>query len=306
MKPRDAPDGSQKVIMSAPSAQLAPVPRSSQRLSIAILVTLHLLCLLVFVLPVSARVVGLCAAGYVVRMWAITAGYHRYFSHRAFKTSRAFQFLLGLLGTSALQNGPIWWASWHRHHHRYADQPRDLHSPTMRGVWHAHMGWVLSSEPDHPDTSNVEDLTRFPELRYLDKHKWQPMIAYAVGCYAFAGVAGLVWGFVLSSILVLHATALINSLGHLRGSRRYATTDTSRNNLALALLTLGEGWHNNHHHAQSSARQGFMWWEIDITYYTLKLLSWAGVIWAMRAPSERALLSSRVPAAALRPIPEQG
>jgi stearoyl-CoA desaturase (delta-9 desaturase) len=260
-----------------------------QDLSPVLLFAIHATCLLVFWVPFSARVVLLCGGGYVLRMWAITAGYHRYFSHRSFKTSRAFQFVLALLGTSALQNGPIWWASWHRHHHRYADGPNDPHSPLQHGFWNAHMGWFLDTRSDHPDTSNVEDLKRFPELRFLDRHKWLPLVAYAVGCYAIAGVSGLVWGFSLSSILVLHATALINSLGHVRGTRRYETSDTARNNAFLAVLTLGEGWHNNHHHAQSSARQGFFWWEIDVTYYTLRVLSWFGIIWRVRVPSTRAL-----------------
>jgi stearoyl-CoA desaturase (delta-9 desaturase) len=262
---------------------------SVEHLSLALLFGMHAACVLVFFVPFSPGVVALCVGGYLLRMWAITAGYHRYFSHRAFKTSRVFQFLLALIGTSAMENGPIWWASWHRHHHRFADMPEDLHSPTQRGFWHAHMGWVLSTESDHPDTSNVEDLKRFPELRLLDRHKWLPLIGYAVACYAIAGAAGLVWGFALSSVLVLHATALINSLGHLHGSRPYATHDTARNNPLLALITLGEGWHNNHHHAQSSARQGFLWWEIDLTYYALTVLSWFGIVWELRKPSARAL-----------------
>jgi stearoyl-CoA desaturase (delta-9 desaturase) len=260
--------------------------------SIALLIAMHAACALVFWVPFSPTVVALCLGGYLLRMWAITAGYHRYFSHRAFKTTRFFQFILALIGTSAMQNGPIWWASWHRHHHRYADTPLDLHSPKQHGFWQAHMGWVLSAESDHPNTANVADLKCFAELRFLDRHKWMPLIAYAIGCYAIAGAAGLVWGFALSSVLVLHGTALINSLGHLQGSRRYATRDTARNNPMLALLTLGEGWHNNHHHAQGSARQGFLWWEIDLTYYVLKLLSWSGIVWSLREPSARALAAA--------------
>jgi stearoyl-CoA desaturase (delta-9 desaturase) len=250
---------------------------------------MHAACLLVFFVPFSAKVVVLAAGGYLIRMWAITAGYHRYFSHRSFKTTRAFQFLLAVIGTSAMQNGPLWWASWHRHHHRYTDQPLDPHSPMQSGFWHAHMGWILDADSSDPYMSNVSDLTRFPELRYIDRHKWLPLIAYAIGCFAIAGVPGLVWGFALSSVLVLHATALINSLGHVWGTRRYATPDTSRNNALLALITLGEGWHNNHHHAMHSTRQGFFWWELDPTYYGLRVLAWLGVIWALREPSPKAL-----------------
>jgi stearoyl-CoA desaturase (delta-9 desaturase) len=261
----------------------------AERLSVSLLAGMHLACLLVFLFPFSWKLVALGVGSYLLRMWAITAGYHRYFSHRTFKTSRVFQFLLALLGTSAMQNGPIWWASWHRSHHRHADTPTDAHSPVQHGFWQAHMGWILSGKFDHPDLSNVRDLTRFPELRFLDRHKWLPLIAYAVACYAIAGWAGVVWGFVLSSVVVLHATALINSLAHVWGSRRYATADGSRNNGLLALLTLGEGWHNNHHHAMSSTRQGFFWWEIDVTYYVLRGLAWVGLVWDLREPSRKML-----------------
>ena len=256
---------------------------------------MHAACLLVFVVPVSKTVVGLAVASYVVRMWAVTAGYHRYFSHRSFKTSRAFQFILAVLGTSAMQNGPIWWASWHRRHHRFTDTPQDVHSPTQHGFWHAHMGWVLSAESEFPDTTNVPDLQRFPELRFVDRHKWLSLIALGVTCFAIAGVPGLVWGFVLSSVLVLHATALINSLGHVWGTRRYATKDASRNNGLLAFLTLGEGWHNNHHHAMHCARQGFRPWELDVTYYSLRFLSWIGLVWEIREPSRQTLTRSLLP-----------
>jgi stearoyl-CoA desaturase (delta-9 desaturase) len=259
-----------------------------EQLSLAMLAGMHLSCFGVLMLPVTAKLVTLGVASYVLRMWAITAGYHRYFSHRAYKTSRPFQFVLALLGTCSMQNGPIWWASWHRHHHRYTDGPKDVHSPLQHGFWEAHMGWILSGRNDVADPTNVTDLLCFPELSLLDRHKWLPLIAYALGCYAIAGVGGVLWGFVLSSVLLLHATALINSAGHLWGSRRYETPDTSRNNLFLALLTLGEGWHNNHHHACSSARQGFFWWEVDLSYYALRLLSSVGLVWDLRMPSQRA------------------
>jgi stearoyl-CoA desaturase (delta-9 desaturase) len=261
---------------------------SSEILSMSMLAAMHAACLLVFFVPFSAKVLVLAAAGYLVRMWAITAGYHRYFSHRSFKTSRAFQFLIAVLGTSAMQNGPLWWASWHRHHHRHTDQPSDPHSPVQSGLWHAHMGWILAADSTDPDLSNVTDLRRFTELRALDRHKWLPIIAYAVACFAIAGVPGLVWGFVVSTVLLLHATALINSVGHVWGTRRYATRDTSRNNALLALITLGEGWHNNHHHAMHSTRQGFFWWELDPTYYSLRVLAWVGLVWDLREPSARA------------------
>jgi stearoyl-CoA desaturase (delta-9 desaturase) len=256
--------------------------RAMAHLSTVLFVAMHLACLLVFVVPLSGKVVGLAAVGYVLRMWAITAGYHRYFSHRSYKTSRAFQFVLAFLGTTAMQNGPLWWASWHRQHHKSSDTALDPHSPVQGGFWHSHVGWFLDGSHDEPDFSNVKDLARFPELRFLERHKWLPIVAYAVACTAVAGWAGLVWGFVVSTIAVLHATALINSLAHVWGSRRFETDDTSRNNALLALITLGEGWHNNHHHRMDVARQGVRWWELDLSYYVLRVLALAGIVWEIR------------------------
>jgi stearoyl-CoA desaturase (delta-9 desaturase) len=265
------------------------------RLSTVLTIAIHLSCLLVFVVPFTWKVVAVAAVGYLVRMWAITAGYHRYFAHRSFKTSRVFQFVLALLGTSAMQNGPLWWASWHRRHHKYSDTPDDAHSPVQGGFWHAHIGWFLDGSHDIPDLANVADLVRYPELGFLDRHKWFPIVGYAVGCFWWAGFPGLVWGFSLSTIAVLHATALINSLAHVWGGRRYATQDASRNNALLAVLTLGEGWHNNHHHFMSSAKQGFFWWEIDVSYYVLRALQAVGIIWSVRVPTAAALAGPREP-----------
>jgi stearoyl-CoA desaturase (delta-9 desaturase) len=259
-------------------------------LSNALFVAMHAALFLVIIVPFSWRVLALAAVGYVVRMWAITAGYHRYFAHRSYKTSRAWQLLLAVVGATAMQNGPIWWASVHRRHHKESDGPGDPHSPVRRGFWYAHVGWVFDRTVPRPrDESNVRDLMRYPELRWIDRHDWVPLGAYALLCFAIAGLPGLVWGFVVSTVLVFHATMLINSLAHLWGSRRFPTADRSRNNPLLAVLTLGEGWHNNHHFYMSSARQGFFWWEIDVSYCTLRLLSWLGVVWDVRVPPESVL-----------------
>jgi stearoyl-CoA desaturase (delta-9 desaturase) len=257
--------------------------------SLVLFVAMHLACLLVIVYPPTWPLVLLALGSYVVRMWAITVGFHRYFAHCSFRTSRTFQLVLALLGTTAMQNGPIWWASWHRRHHKHVDTPDDPHSPPVFGFWHAHMAWVFDPKNDETDLSNVRDLTRFPELRLLDRFDWVPLVAYALVCYAIAGSAGVVWGFVVSTIAVDHATFFINSLAHMWGSRRYDTPDRSRNNPLLAALTLGEGWHNNHHFYMSSARQGFFWWEIDMSYYTLELLSWLRVVRDLRKPPAWAL-----------------
>ena len=263
-------------------------------LSVVLFIGLHLSCALVVLFPPTWGLLGLALGSYLVRMWAITAGYHRYFAHRSYKTSRAFQLVLAVLGTSAMQNGPLWWASWHRRHHKDADGPTDPHSPKHDGFFRAHVGWFLDGSHDEPDFSNVGDLARFPELRFLERHKWLPIVGYALVTFAIAGLAGIVWGFLVPTIAALHATALINSLAHVWGKRRYETRDDSRNNALLAVITLGEGWHNNHHYYMSSARQGFRWYEIDVTYYSLKVLSWLGVVWDLRQPrGERVVEAGR-------------
>jgi stearoyl-CoA desaturase (delta-9 desaturase) len=269
------------------------------QLSTALFWVVHFSVLLVFVVPFHWKLVGLAAGGYLLRMWAITAGYHRYFSHRSYRTSRVFQFGLAWLGASAMQNGPLWWASWHRRHHRFADTTEDAHSPAHGGFWHAHAGWFLDGSHDEPDFSNVGDLARYPELRFVERRKWLPIVSYTLVCWAIAGVGGVVWGFLLSTVAVLHMTMLINSLAHVHGSRRYATRDDSRNNPWLAVLTLGEGWHNNHHRCMTSARQGFFWWEIDITYWTLCVLASVGIVWNLRRPPQH-ILTSTVPSIAPR------
>lgn len=272
--------------MSPPSVPSPSRPFTAMEwLSNVLFVAIHAAALLVFVVPHSWTVLALAFGGYGLRMWAVTAGYHRYFAHRSYKTSRPWQLVLAILGATTMQNGPIWWASVHRKHHKESDGPADPHSPARRGFWYAHVGWIFDrSVPAPRDDSNVRDLLRYPELRWIDAHEWLPLAAYAVACAAIGGVPGLVWGFALSTIAVFHATMLINSLAHVWGSRRYATPDRSRNNPLLAVLTLGEGWHNNHHFYMSAARQGFRWWEIDASYYTLRLLAWLGVVWDLREP----------------------
>jgi len=242
---------------------------------------LHAAVLLVFVVPFSAGALALAAATFWLRLFAITGGYHRYFAHRAFKTSRAFQLVLAALGTAATQKGPLWWAGGHRRHHRYSDQDGDMHSP-RKGFWYAHQGWFLGSEWQDTELDRIRDFAKYPELVWLNRWHFVPPLALAALCWAIGGFPYVVWGYVVSTVALWHATYSINSLAHVWGSRRYETTDTSRNNLWLALLTLGEGWHNNHHHYMTSARQGFYWWEIDITYYALRALAALGVIWDVR------------------------
>jgi stearoyl-CoA desaturase (delta-9 desaturase) len=232
---------------------------------------------------------GLAIAVYFVRMTVVTAAYHRYFSHRSFKTSRWFQFLLALGAQSSAQKGVLWWASHHRWHHKYSDEQPDVHSARLRGFWYSHLGWILSPAWNDTAEERVADLARFPELRFLNRTEISllPAVALAVACALIGGVHGLVWGFFVSTVLLWHGSFSINSLSHLFGRKRYATTDDSRNNWALAIITTGEGWHNNHY--QSSANQGFRWWEYDTTYYFLRLLALCGLIWDLRRPPPEAL-----------------
>jgi stearoyl-CoA desaturase (delta-9 desaturase) len=235
--------------------------------------------------------VALALGSYFIRMIVVTAGYHRYFAHRAFKTSRAFQFLLALGAQSAAQKGVLWWASHHRWHHKYSDTPKDIHSARHRGFLYAHVGWVISPTWDKTDRTLVGDLAKFPELRFLDRPSVHmlPTILLALAFLLIGGAHGLVWGYMVSTVLLWHGSFAINSLSHLWGSRRYETDDDSRNSFLLALLTTGEGWHNNHHHYQSSANQGFRWWEIDVTYYVLRGLAALGLIWDLRRPPREVL-----------------
>ncbi|MCS6913298.1 MAG: acyl-CoA desaturase [Myxococcales bacterium] len=244
----------------------------------------HVVSLGVLITGATLADVVLCVFLYYLRMFAITGGYHRYFSHRSYKTGRLFQFFLALLGTTALQKGPLWWAGHHRAHHRFSDQPNDVHSPRQRGLWWAHLGWILCRRYEPTDWRRVQDFARFPEIRWLNRWHLLPPIAAAGLLFWLGGWHALLWGGFMSTVLLWHGTFTINSLSHVFGSRRYATDDDSRNNLWLALLTMGEGWHNNHHRYQSSVKQGFFWWEIDMSYYILKFLSWIGLVWDLRHP----------------------
>ncbi len=235
---------------------------------------------------VSWRGVGLAVAAYFIRMFVVTAAYHRYFSHRAFKTSRAFQFVLALGAQSAAQRGVLWWASHHRSHHKHSDTERDVHSAKLRGFWYSHLGWLMRPDWNGTDEGLVSDLARYPELRFLDRMEIQmlPTVALAVAFLIIGGLPALVWGYFVSTVLLWHGCFSINSVAHVFGRKRYATGDESRNNWLLALATTGEGWHNNHHHYQSSANQGFRWWEIDVTYYLLRLMAAVGLVWDLRRP----------------------
>ncbi len=256
---------------------------------VAPFLAVHLMCLGPLFVGWSWTAVLAALALYWFRAFAITAFYHRYFSHRTYRASRAMQFLFALCGASAVQRGPLWWAAHHRLHHRHSDGPEDVHSPRRHGFWWSHMGWITAPANFPTRLDVVPDLARFPELRWLDRFDTVVPILLAAGLYGLGAALGgagvdtsgpqmLVWGFFISTVALFHATSLINSAAHRMGRRRYQTRDDSRNSLLLALLTLGEGWHNNHHHYPAATRQGFFWWEIDVTWYVLLIMSRLGLI----------------------------
>jgi stearoyl-CoA desaturase (delta-9 desaturase) len=235
---------------------------------------LHASVLLVLTVPFKLSLVLWLVGSYYLRMFGVTGGYHRYFSHRSFKLNRFWQFCFAFLAQTSGQKGALWWAAHHRDHHLYSDRKEDLHSPVHEGFWWSHLGWILSDEYDDYDPKRIADLAKYPELRWLDKFHLVPMFVYAAAIWYVGGYSAFVWGFLVATVALYHGTFLINSLAHIWGTRRFPTPDESRNNFWLALVTMGEGWHNNHHFFMSSVRQGIRWWEVDLTYYLLKVLSW--------------------------------
>jgi len=270
-------------------------------------IILHVGCLGVIWTGWSWAAVITAAVLYLVRMFAITGFYHRYFCHRAYHTSRVAQFVFALIGLTAVQRGPLWWASVHRHHHAHSDEDVDAHSPVCKGFLWSHIGWLTSSRNFPTDYRMVRDLTKFPELVFLNRFDLiGPLLLlalmYGLGASLEAFAPGLgtngwqmvVWGFFISTTILFHATCAVNSFAHTLGTKRFETGDESRNSFLLALFTLGEGWHNNHHHYQASARQGFYWWEIDISYYVIRTLGLVGIVWDIKTVPQKALGQARV------------
>lgn len=259
---------------------------------------------LVHLLPLAAIWTGaslfdwmICIFLYIFRMFWVTGGYHRYFAHRSYNTSRWFQFVIAFMAQTSAQKGALWWAAHHRHHHRHSDTPADPHSMKIYGFWYSHVGWIVGPDFKKTDYKTIGDFAKYPELVWLNKYYLVPPILLAVLVTALgaivnggsitmmftsAGMSTLLIGFFLSTVILYHGTFSINSIMHKFGKPRYETGEESKNSLWLALLTLGEGWHNNHHYYETAARQGFFWWEIDITWYILKALSWTGLIWDLK------------------------
>ena len=272
-------------------------------------IMVHLLCFCAFLTGWSWIAVGTCAFLYFIRMFAITGVYHRYFSHRSYKTSRPMQFVLACMGSAAVQKGPLWWAANHRHHHRHSDTETDVHSPILHGIWWSHVGWITAKKWTDTKYSDIKDFAKFPELMFLNKWDNVVPVCLAVSCFLFGftlnkfwpglGTSGwqmLVWGFFISTTVLYHGTFCINSFCHILGTKRYKTGDDSRNSWLMALITLGEGWHNNHHFYPGAERQGHFWWEFDITHYCLTTLSWTGLIWDLHAAPKHLLKAGQLKA----------
>ena len=267
---------------------------------------MHLACVLVLWTGISPTAAWIGLATLLVRMFGLTGGYHRYFCHHSFKTSRVFQFMLAWAGAAAAQKGPLWWAGHHRSHHRYSDTEADVHPPGVKGFYWAHIGWVMAEANVRTKTEWVPDWLKFRELSWLDRNHYVAPISLAVGLFGLgtwlkaahpelgtSGLQLLAVAFFLSTTVLYHVTFAVNSVGHTVGSRRYDTRDASRNGLLLALVTAGEGWHNNHHRYPTSERQGFYWWEVDATHYVVALLGWVRVVWDIRGPSAEVLAEGR-------------
>ncbi|SEQ91134.1 stearoyl-CoA desaturase (delta-9 desaturase) [Solimonas aquatica] len=267
---------------------------------LVLFVLLHLACFAAIWTGVHWRDIALCLALYALRMFGVTAGYHRYFAHRAYKAGRVMQFFLAALAQSSLQSGALWWAAKHRDHHKYSDTELDAHSPRQHGFWFSHMGWIFNKQAAAADYERIPEFMAYPELRWLNRHHWVPGTILGLSVWLIGGWSALVVGFIWSTVLLWHATFCINSLVHVFGRQRYLTGDDSRNNWLFALLSLGEGWHNNHHYYMASARQGFYWWEVDITYYTLRGLERLGLVSELRDPPAHVLAGTRAVSAEIK------
>lgn len=263
-------------------------------LSLAPLIAVHLALVALFFVPITWTAFILFIVMTRISGFGITMGFHRYFSHHSFKTSRVFHFLLGFAGCSALQKGPIWWVIHHREHHKHSDTELDPHSPVVESLWYGHMGWLFSNDLMTPDAKDVHDLTRYPELVWLDRLWMLPGLICAAACYLIDGWAGLVWGYCLSTVVIFQITFAVNSIGHRWGPQRFETGEGSRNNWLLGVIAMGDGWHNNHHRAPTSARHGLAWYEFDMAYQMIRLLNAVGIVWGVRQPPRAVLAAAQL------------
>jgi stearoyl-CoA desaturase (Delta-9 desaturase) len=287
-----------------------PVPETfvlASTVSIVIFWLVQASALLVFAVPFSWGYLALWAGSHFVRAVGLTLAFHRYYAHRAFQMNRVARFVCTFIGVAAMQKGPLWWAGHHVYHHKFADRDGDPHSPKVSGFYYAHIGWFLNDQKHKKiDPSNpvVRDFSKYPEVRLLDEYYFVPPLLLGLAMYAIGGFPWLVWGFCLPTMTLAHATFAINTINHLYGSRRFETRDESRNNALTALFAAGEGWHNNHHRYQRSARNGFYWWEFDLTYYVILAMRAVGLAWDVQQVPERIYREAEEGRAVL-PAPEE-
>ena len=270
-------------------------------LAIGIFWAVQASALLAFRVPFTWPMLGLWAASHFLRAIGLTLSFHRYFAHRAFQMNRGTRFVWTLIGTAAMQKGPLWWAGHHVNHHRYADRDGDPHSPSVSGIYYAHIGWFLNdTRHDDLEATNpvLRDFSTAPEIAWLDRYYAVPPLVLAVGLYLAGGLQWLVWGFCVPTVTLAHATFAINTINHMFGSRRFETRDGSRNNWLTAIFAAGEGWHNNHHRYQRAARNGFYWWEFDPTWYVIRLMALVGLAWDVQAVPARIYTEARASSAA--------
>jgi stearoyl-CoA desaturase (delta-9 desaturase) len=259
-------------------------------LQITIFWSIQASALLVFFVPFSWALVGLWAASHFIRAVGLTLAFHRYFAHRSFQMNRIARFVWAFIGTAAMQKGPLWWAGHHVNHHRYADRDGDPHSPAISGFYYAHIGWFLNdTKHDRLPLTNpvVRDFSKAPEIAWLERCYWAPPLMFGAALFLIGGWPWFIWGFAAPTMTLAHATFAINTVNHLWGSRRFETHDDSRNNAVTAFFSAGEGWHNNHHRYQRAARNGFYWWEVDITWYVIRAMAAAGLAWNIQAVPSR-------------------
>jgi len=253
--------------------------------------------LLVFAVPFRWAFLGLWAASHFLRAIGLTLVFHRYLAHRAFRMNRVARFVWTFIGTAAMQKGPLWWAGHHVNHHRFADREGDPHSPMISGFYYAHVGWFLhDTKHDRVEATNpvIRDFSTVPEIAWLDRYFFLPPAALAATLFLAGGWPWLVYGFCLPTMTLAHATFAINTVNHMFGSRRFDTLDESRNNPLTAFFAVGEGWHNNHHRYQRAARNGFYWWEVDVTWYVIRLMSAVGLAWNVQGVPRRIYEEARV------------
>ena len=234
---------------------------------------------------------------FVILQFGLTLGYHRLLSHRSYQTHPVVRRIFATLGCLSAQAGPISWAATHRFHHRHADGDQDPHSPKQGLAW-AHMIWVFYHHPELRKASFIlaGDLSSDPFLCFLERHRSCVNGVFALGVFGLGiiiidgwvgGVSLLVWGVCLRVVVLWHLTFLVNSAAHTWGYRNYRTPDQSRNLWWLALLLLGDGWHNNHHADPRAAAHGHRWFELDITYAMIAIMAKLGLVWSVRPVSRQ-------------------